>query len=239
MKTLKFLLLIFGVVFAATCPAGEMRNLTDVQGRQLVAEILEVNGSDVKIRRNDGRIFVMKLETLSEADRDYVGNLQDSLMLSAAKQMRIEVARFKGPSRTMSGPREEGVSYQTICDGGFSVSLKNMSSVNLRGLRADYRVYMSRAGFREKKASQKNIGGTQAVDVLARGDTHTFKTRTMPLMTQSLQANWYYRTEAGIMRSLVDDLLGVWVRVYVGKELVAEYVSSEILRKIGWAGREM
>lgn len=52
--------------------AAEVRVFTDVQGRQIEAELVEVSGDAAKIRRKAGGEFTLPLERLSPADRDYI-----------------------------------------------------------------------------------------------------------------------------------------------------------------------
>jgi hypothetical protein len=50
--------------------AREFRELTNLEGKQIKAEILELNNGNLKVRAN-GRVFEISLVTLSQADQDW------------------------------------------------------------------------------------------------------------------------------------------------------------------------
>jgi hypothetical protein len=64
-----FLLASIGLTGAL---ASEARIWTDLQGRAITATLLEVEGDQVVILRDDGMRFSIPLSTFSEADREYV-----------------------------------------------------------------------------------------------------------------------------------------------------------------------
>ncbi len=51
--------------------AAETRTFTDNQGRVIVAELLAYDGSVIKIRRDDGRVFSFEKSLLAKADQDF------------------------------------------------------------------------------------------------------------------------------------------------------------------------
>ena len=60
------------MIFAPVLDA-EMRRWTDVSGRTVEAELIKVEGDEVKIRRSaDGQTFSLPIARLSEADQDFL-----------------------------------------------------------------------------------------------------------------------------------------------------------------------
>ncbi|MBL9155029.1 MAG: hypothetical protein JNK37_21285 [Verrucomicrobiales bacterium] len=70
----RFIAALLAVSAGASVPSlmAEVRVFTDVQGRQIEAELIEVTADQAKIRRKAGGEFALPLERLSPADREYV-----------------------------------------------------------------------------------------------------------------------------------------------------------------------
>lgn len=60
------------IIVGAALAHAEPRTWTDVQGRTLVAELLEKRGDDVVLRRDDGLVFNLAVDRLVNSDREYV-----------------------------------------------------------------------------------------------------------------------------------------------------------------------
>lgn len=76
--------LLLTLSFCPPLSGAETHTFTDTQGREIVAEVLSYDGTLVKLRRNDGRVFTFEKSLLSPADQDYLTALQKSLAAKAA-----------------------------------------------------------------------------------------------------------------------------------------------------------
>ncbi|GAA5480930.1 hypothetical protein [Haloferula sargassicola] len=72
----------FGVLVAALmatpAAAREMHTFTDSAGRKLVAQVVGFSDAEVKLRRNDGKVFELKDATFSEDDQAYLKKLRNA-----------------------------------------------------------------------------------------------------------------------------------------------------------------
>lgn len=64
--------------------AADTRTFTDTQGREIVAELMTYEGTTVKIRRTDGRVFSFEKDLLSKADQEFVDAQRQALQAKAA-----------------------------------------------------------------------------------------------------------------------------------------------------------
>lgn len=206
----------------------EPRVFTDTQGRTLKADLLEAGEETIRVRRDDGSLFNIPIDTLSQADRDYITDWLDAQITAAATRMRINVSKFKD---TIS--KSEGIStkYRTEA-AGYLISLFNESMTVLDGLRIDYRIYMVRQRVYSATDPRESRSGTIPVEPIDRKSKIDVKTTTLTLERSRLKSDWYYLDSN--KRGSADQLDGIWLRVYRGKTLVAEYVTSEDLKRENW-----
>lgn len=78
---------------------GEERTFTDTAGRTLVAELKSATDDAVTVRRKDGRIFTIAMETLSEEDRSYVRTWRAGRDAGQARRDAAVAARLEGIER--------------------------------------------------------------------------------------------------------------------------------------------
>lgn len=88
--------LLIVLVLFPECEAG-YRIFTDTQGRKIEAEIITKSDNLVRVRTQQGREHSIKLETLSEADREFVGQWVDpSSQEALAKTDLSDVMKARG-----------------------------------------------------------------------------------------------------------------------------------------------
>jgi len=111
-----------GLICLATLAAVQARTWTDSTGRvQVEAEMLEYNGEKIWLRDTDNRVFVARMEELSQTDQQYV---------------RQESERRKAAAAAQSVARAGDISYGTARKLG---SLANRQIDESSGLAASRR----------------------------------------------------------------------------------------------------
>ncbi|EIQ01772.1 hypothetical protein OpiT1DRAFT_00347 [Opitutaceae bacterium TAV1] len=224
----------FIAALAAFTVQADPRTFTDTQGRSMEAELLDADDKEAKVRRTDGRTFTLPLNTLSKTDRDYIADWLDAQIMAAAGRLRINVSKFKDTTEKTKGT---AINYKEE-EAGYVISLFNESMVNLTGLEIEYRIYKEDnyryavgskvTGNRRKKERSGNL----TADYIQRKSKIDLKTETITLLSRKLRADWYYADTS--KRGTADELDGIWLRIYRGKIMVAEYATSEELKKDGW-----
>ncbi|MBW8781830.1 MAG: hypothetical protein JF599_08080 [Verrucomicrobia bacterium] len=224
--------LFLTLLAACVLPAGaEMHTLTDQQGRTLQADIVAVDGSQVTVRRDDGQTFTLSLGTLSEADQKWLKEWaakQDSRIPQGGIELQISRGKFDSKKKDDGG----GIILSEE-QWGYSVILLNHTSKQLTGLRVEYILFVkpdSEPGKDSTASALKQRTGSNKIDTLAPHTNFTFRTDTISIYKQQLKPGWVWG-KTGNNAPVRDTLYGVWLRAYVGDQLVDETCNPETLSK--------
>ena len=218
------------LALAAAGLHAETRTLTDRQGRSLKAEILSVNGDQVSIKRDDGQTFTLSLATLSDDD-------QKALKAWAAKQAAmvppggVTLAISRGKFDTKK--KDDGGMTLSEEQWGYDVTFVNHTSKTLADVRVDYILFVkpdTEPGKDTVAAPLKQRAGSHKIDVVGIRDRVSFRTDSITLYKQQLKPGWIW-AKTGSNSAIRDTLYGVWLRAYVGDQLVDEQCSPESLSK--------
>ncbi|HEY0945931.1 MAG TPA: hypothetical protein VGD81_11720 [Opitutaceae bacterium] len=226
----KLPILLSGVV-AFACPDAESRTFTDIQGRTLNAELLDATLTHAKIRRDDGQVFELKLETLCDADRAYIVAWTRQRAAQAPVALRFATSQFKQTAKR----DQDAATLSRTEDAGYTVTIHNESSTALENVRIEYRVFMldDRHGAKRSQMALKSQSGSERIAQLAAKTAVDFKTVTLPLQRLELKPDWVYVD--GAKRKIADQLAGIWFKVYrADGTQIGEYASTESLKKEKW-----
>lgn len=199
--------------------SAEMRTLTDQFGRTINAEVIDVVDDKVKIRREDGLLFDMPLDKLSDED-------QIALKKWAKEKAKKEKANAPvlAPGavtvRTSRVKMKVDVTYQyddwkdSNEEWGYNIELNNTTLHPTGELRVDYNLFgRSYAG-----SSLQTQAGRETVPSIPGREKHSFRTKGLRLN------KWQ-----GYGGSSSGEIHGVWVRLYSGKTLIHEFSSPASL----------
>jgi hypothetical protein len=209
----------------------ETRTLTDKQGRSLKADVISVEGDKVTIRREDGQTFTLSLDTLSEDN-------QTSLKEWAAKQAKlipagnVEVQLSRGHFGTKMKDDGGGI-IMSEEQWGYTATLFNRARKPLNGMRVEYILFVkpdTEPGKDTISAPLKQKPGSKTIDALAPLDSISFRTDSIPIYKQQLKPGYIWG-KTGNNSPVKDSLYGIWLRVYVGDQMVDEVVNPESLSK--------
>ncbi|MFH1498357.1 MAG: hypothetical protein ABII82_11075 [Verrucomicrobiota bacterium] len=201
----------------------EVRTLTDQFGRSITADVLELDGDTLKIRRDDGIVFDLPIGNLSIED-------QKSLRQWAARQPKkvepkfepnpkllpLSYSRVKLKTETLS---QYGSYYKYVSEHwGYSIQITNKELRTIDGLRAEYNLFANNPYY---VAKESPIVGVLKFDPLRTNETGNLKTRGVEIRKEK---STYWGNSGG-------DVNGIWIRVYYNDTLVHEVTSPENLRE--------
>jgi hypothetical protein len=212
-----------------TDPA-DLHDFTDQQGRTLKAEIINVIGQEVSLQRADGENFKVKISIFSSADQDFIRQWALKEAADAKGDALTFVARPADSNNTTAQSSDQTIQRWL---SGFKVTLTNQSSMELQKLRVDYQLFKQEAVPGAADPSTNPItrtAGTLTLDLVPANGDQTFITTKIPLSSYTLNPGYSWAT--GANRSVTDELLGVWLRVYADNgDLIEEWSSRPSLMK--------
>lgn len=215
----------------------EMRTWTDTQGRSLKAEVVSVDGDRVSIRREDGQTFTLSIETLSDDDRQFLKSWsakQAAVIPDGTIQLQISRGKFD------TKKKDDGAIILSEEQWGYTVTLINRANKPFAGARVDYILFVkpdTEPGKDSAAAPLKQRAGSHTIDAIGGRDSINFRTDSIAIYKQTLKPGYYW-TKTGNSAAIRDTLYGVWLRAYVGNQLVDEVCSPEGLSKTEkWTAR--
>lgn len=223
------LLLAFAALLlaACACPASA-RTLTAKDGRAIEVEILAYEGDAIRIKRTDtGQIFTLPIETFS-ADDQRALRAEAKEAASKPKPLPPGSVQIELSRGMFSSEKESGVGLNYVYQQwGYNVTLTNRSGRPLEKLRAEYIIFLDPS--EEMRgvsgaAKLKRRRGRAELETIAPSARAQFKTDTVEAVKVTLQPGYIW-SDSDKKRSMRDKLHGVWVRIYLGDEIIAESTS--------------
>lgn len=218
----------------------ETRTLTDTQGRTIQADVIGVEGDQVRIRRADGQVFDLPLDRLAEADRKALVAWEKERASKPRPlppgSFDVQMSRGKFASETVetdvkltSGAVVKNGRITTEEKWGFSFMLNNRSSAPLAGLRAEYILFATKddvhkAGKNEGLRRARHRAKIDDIPAFGRVD---FRTETVSAFKMKYRGN-IVSAATGDSKSR-ESLYGVWIKIFRGDELIYEAASPERL----------
>jgi len=121
-----------------------------------------------------------------------------------------------------------------ILNGFYRVMVKNTSFMeDTPALTAKYRVFVLRDDGKKnlREVKPQRIQGEAALPAIKASATGTFDTSSVKLSKTSLDPSYYYSNHQ--RQTSKDTLDGIWLRLYDGDKMVAEFMSSSKLATFG------
>lgn len=216
-------LIAAGLFLIASVLHAELRVFTDQFGRTLTAEIVSVEGDQVRLRREDNQVFTLAISKLTEDDQKFIKLWAAALPATPAskaeeksapdpKKLIVALSKGKFSSRTLT-------KYDTYVhkheDWGYSIQLTNQNLRSFENLRIEYNLF---ARTFADTTSPTLISGSKTIKVIPSRDSEVFRTGTAEVC-KSRDTSWGYNS-SGEMR-------GIWVRIYCDGQLIIEQSSPE------------
>lgn len=224
------LFLISVLALAPFQASAETFTLTDKQGRSIKADVISVDGNQVKIKRDDGQTFELSINTLSEDD-------QKKLRKWAAEEatrippnaLKIELSRGVFESRK----QEDSATVTTEEKWGYSITVTNQSGKPVGNLKMTYVLFVKpdlEPGKDSSKATFKRTEGKSSILGIQPMAKTTIRSDTINIYKQRLKPGWVWG-KTGNSEMIKDTLHGIWIKVYAGDQLVSEICTPESLMK--------
>ena len=208
----------------------EVRTLTDKQGRSLKAEVLSVDGDSVSIRREDGQTFSLSLSSLSDDDQRSLKEwAKQQVSVIPAGGIELQISRGKFDTQK----QDDGGVITSEEQWGYTVTLFNRTSKPVTGARVDYILFVkpdAQPGKDSTPVPLKKKAGSKQIDTVGFRNSVNFRTSTITIYKQQLKAGWVW-SKTGNNAVVKDTLYGIWIRAYVGDQLVDEICSPDNLSK--------
>jgi len=199
------------------------RTFTDQMGRTITAELISVQNDQATIRRADGQTFTLAVATLHEDDQKYIHewaatqpakkNTPEDKFVLDPKKITVGLSRGKFDSHTLA--QYEGYIHKHE-DWGYTVQITNTHLRPLEKIRLEYNLF---ARTFSDISSPTFVADKKVIEKLKTGGSETFRTRTAEVCKRK---DMYFGNESGELR-------GIWIRLYVGDQLVSEQSSPESL----------
>ncbi len=222
----KTFLVAIMLLFHGTLAGEEYRVFRDVDGRSVKGLFLDydVTNKTVLIQRADGRVFEVRKQALSEADRQYV---HDQLLLHPL----IITADLRKTDQKLGFEDNRYHSEYVSCQG-YEVALENHTEETLRDIRIGYCIFYSQA---RKKNAQQNVFkgmhyGSQTIGSMDPCSKFVHHTEGIFLYNyKAYQGTTLYGSRH--VDVSVGSVQGLWMRVVAtlpsGNRIVQEYRSPE------------
>ncbi len=230
---------LLSVAFVLATPSlVAARTLTSQDGRAIEVEILGFEGLEkVRFKRTDtGQTFTTPITAFSSADQEA---LLEEAKAEAAKprelhpgDLVLEMGRGRFDTRKTAEDAEmrgggtiRGAIITTEEDWGYSLTLRNSTRHPVEGLRAEYILFVEVdvLKYTGKKPGLRRQSGKLNFDPLPPAGRLTLKTDSVTTREVKLKDGVTWRGTSD--RSTRDTLVGIWVRIYRGDELVLENAS--------------
>jgi hypothetical protein len=222
--------------------------LTDIVGRTIKAELVAVNGENVRIRRDDGREFTLELKGLVDDDQTKIRawaaeqakadapaksaasptaakkdeETSDTATKKAApkyvpdmKKVTMAMSRVKMETTTIA--KFEGYSHKHEL-WGYGIQVTNRNLHPVEKVRIEYNLF---ARTFSDSSTPEMVPGTIEFPAVGSNRSESAKTKTAEVCKRK---GYYTFNEGGELR-------GIWVKLYVGDELVQEQLMPESLRE--------
>jgi hypothetical protein len=254
-------LLLLPLAAALAAANAELHTFTDTFGRTFAGTVTEATDTQAKVRREDGQIFTLDLAKLTEADAAYVAKWRRE---HQAFSLRIEASQFHTPIGSNQsrdpGSVEQNIAagYDIKVTNAAAAPAANLRvEYNVFAMQYNFELYTVEtvvgSGYPPTGSGRGSIGNNNLVleqrvrrngppaPVRIKGsaplDLAAFKgsplIRTGPL-NYFKHSNLRSTANGGSLDYETGELQGVWVRVFSGDKIVAEFVSNDSLRAQGW-----
>jgi len=144
--------------------------------------------------------------------------------------LKVEAIPSQDPGKRQL---KRNTSFEEI-QATYTVNIRNTSFMkDSPPLVAKYRVFVKRDDGKKNPRDVKPvmIPGEAVVPAVKVGEKYAFETASVKLVKTALDPNFYYTNHA--QQSTSDKLVGIWLRLFEGDKMVAEYALPPSLTKSG------
>ncbi|MEM8954503.1 MAG: hypothetical protein AAGD22_10165 [Verrucomicrobiota bacterium] len=209
-------------------PIASARTFTDVNGREIEAEILHGNAETVTIKTTAGKDFTVPIAKFSAADQEFIKEWIKSKPPKVDYDFDLDYDR----ERVSKKESDDGIEETTTEGWVYVWEFTNRSGAPIQDLELRYRVWITTD--RGMMKGQKDTfweDGVVAAPALDNRETATVRTKPVTLIATDLNGGYYYgdgRDDKG-----ADKLAGFAVKAFHHGEKVWEFRSDDKTAKEG------
>lgn len=211
--------------------------LTDRQDRSIKADVISVDGDKARIKRDDGQTFELPLSTLSDADqkklREWARKNPPPLPANAL-QLQFSRGKFGSEKQTLHAGAVTAYREQW----GYSLTLTNRAAQPLDNVRAEYVLFVKQdagPGGKDRDAGMRKVRHTTRTEPIPTHGNITLRTETVDSYRYVLQPGFVWSGSGGSAKPIRDTLHGIWLRIYVGDQLMIEQITpTDLARTEKW-----
>jgi hypothetical protein len=221
MKRLVAAFLLFAGILHA-----EPRTFTDQFGRSITAELISVDGDQIRIRRDDGQVFTLAASKLTDTDQQYIKTWSAANPASTGEKTEA-VKAAPDPKKLIVGLSRAKFNTRVLTkfdtyvhkheDWGYSIQLTNQNLGPIQNVRVEYNLF---ARTFSDSSSPSLISGAKNIDAIRSRDSSVFRTASAEVC--KTKDTYFGMNSGGEMR-------GIWLRIYVDGQLLIEQSSPETL----------
>jgi hypothetical protein len=204
------------------------RTFTAKSGETVEGIIQTVATGIAQIRMANGRVIPAKIDMLSEEDQKYIEDWFVRNKIAEGNYFDIEVKRNK----EQVGSTEYISMEVKRSHASYDVKMRSKSTVDLTDLEVRYIIFMKEDDrYVRNNNNRQAKRGKHKIEFWPAQELMEFQTKALELETEQLAQGWYSYGKARAR----DQLAGIWLRIYRGDLMLAEFSSPTMLeQKYNW-----
>lgn len=211
----------------------EYYEFTDAQGRAITAKPVRMVGTQVEIERDDGSKFTVNPSIFIAKDQKFLAQWARDQLIS--KGDAIKISAKSAVTRKQKDGSSTGLKIKRF-KGYYNIQIKNDSDLDLNDLEVEYRYYIFKNQVGADKRSDGNnmrVTGDSTITLLAKRSEIKIETKKTEMKETDLESG--YRWANGGKSKSKDQLDGIWIKLYQGDKVIAEFANPSTLpRKEKW-----
>ncbi len=206
----------------------EVRQFTDVKGRQINAEVLGVQNGNVSLAVGKAQ-YSVPLSELSKDDQKYIQGWLENERARLPREVEIECGKKRTGREKIDNPGMEVIKEEWI----FEISLSSGNSDPLNDLKLECLVYHWDAQIGGDEKTLRKRSSLIEIASIEGGNKQTRVTTEPITIVETNSASGY---ADGSSSKKKDELEGIWVRLYQGERILGEYkTESAALKDEKWS----
>jgi hypothetical protein len=203
------------------------REFQDQQGNKVEGQIQNVSKNEVILKLRDGRSIPAKLEKLRDEDVAYVQQWLVANKLGRGDFFKVKASRLKS---VLKRDKSSNIDVE-LSEAGYEITVRNNAYMTLRDLRVEYLIFKKDDAFGKDSHDINRVSfkSRNVIETLPLYEETSFITDSIKLEKRQLDAGWDFTD--GSKHKMEDRLGGIWLRIYSGDLMIAEYSDPSFLMK--------
>lgn len=209
--------------------ADEWVTLQNNSGQSIRVKLLRMQGNSVHIEMAGGRSMKTPLSVYNESSQERIRQyFYQQLLVPESFECKLSEVRLPGKNKRLNS---EGSIEITESKRAYSISLSSLISESLHDIRLEYLIFHFEdaiGGEKRSEGSVKRIKGKLNVALLEAYAKQKLQTEPIEFRETRLMPGWVWAKGSGA-RDSKDRLDGIWIKLFVGDQLVLQQSSPASL----------